>query len=1079
MSTKLGPHVLRGAPDLSEYIQAGIAVAKFAGDWGMAGDVPKGVLVIGRLVVDQKDYTAQKQKKEMGQTPLEAVQKFLQDQLPTYQANPHIKYWEGHNEPVWSDEEGMTWYAEFEVERMRLMAELGLKCVIGNFATGTPDLALWSAFLPALQVAREYEAILGLHEYSCPWMWWMTGKHQLDPNVDEGDEGWTTLRYRKVYRQHLIPNGLGDVPLVITECGIDYGVTPKPPGVQGGTWRELGDFWERENDEPDKADYYFRQLVWYDEELQKDDYVIGATIYTWGSFGGDWARFDVAGTEVSTKLIAYTQANPAEPFEYPGATSDGEIVGPGEAEILPDRDLGKLYPVLYDRVQQLLAEAHAEGLNVAVYEAYRSFGEQQKRYDEEEIARNRPGYSWHQYGLACDLVFKDDNGNWSWDPSFDWQKLGEIGKRLGLEWGGGWADPQHTYHFEMCRGMSINQAYNCCQAGGIPAVWVEFMCRIPSRRRLELKEPPLQGEDIKEVQWRLSSLKYLEAQDISGVFAEITDAAVRELQRTNGLIVDGIIGPQTWAALTDDQALPKPEKPKLGYLKVGIDANRPITPTTGDIEGPSASPHILASTGARWVRLNFILGPWSHPDDPMWKDTYHRIIQGLIDAWGGEGPQIYALVGAEATCPDPRNLFRFPPIEATWALSGYTSAHLQKIEDYIQTHIADVGLTPDEWIERYADHFETIVREFSNQIHVFETFNEPDGWHDLHPPDKPGDKLDPWGKKWERAWVHPYWLAKMLQSIYQRVKLYGVKVITGPLEGLWENWDVPATYLGKVYEAGRRLFGWSAGNYPFDGVGYHLYLHEGFNPNKDEVAANIQRAYAGHLNRIECVIKQNEGQDADRKLYISEFGWPTPNADSVDEQDFQAHAMRTAFGILKDAPRVALAIWFCTQDFPDKNYGLYKMGPLGPATQKKVPFEMFVTCAEAKEVVPEEAVPGPRVCFHGADQAFEHGRMIWREDKTRIYVLYDDKTWADHEDTFDLNTDPVITGLQPPAGFQEPAFGFGKVWREQPGVRDGLGWAKEGEQAYPGAIQCFAWGQKLWARVGVYLLRNDGTWRAE
>jgi hypothetical protein len=241
MATKLGPHVLRGAPNLSEYIQAGIAVAKFAGDWGMARDVPAGVLVIGRLVVDQQDYTAQKQKKDWGQTPLEAVQKFLHDQRPTYLANPHIEYWEGHNEPVWDNEEDMAWYAQFEVERMRLMADMGLKCVLGNFATGTPELDLWPAFLPALQVAGEYQAILGLHEYSCPWMWWMTGKHQLDPDADEGDEGWTTLRYRKIYRQYLIPNGLGDVPLVITECGIDYGVTPKPPELEeGGTWKELG-----------------------------------------------------------------------------------------------------------------------------------------------------------------------------------------------------------------------------------------------------------------------------------------------------------------------------------------------------------------------------------------------------------------------------------------------------------------------------------------------------------------------------------------------------------------------------------------------------------------------------------------------------------------------------------------------------------------------------------------------------------------------------------------------------------------------------------------------------------------------
>ena len=314
MPTKLGPHVLRSTPDPSGYIQAGIPVVKFAGDWGMASDVPEGVLVIGRLVAD---YDAQHQK-VMGQTPLEAARQFVQDQLLAYQSNPHIVYWEGHNEPVWTDEEGMRWYAQFEVERMQLMANLGLKCVLGNFATGAPDLALWPAFLPALQVARQYQALLGLHEYSWPWMWWMTGKHQLDPHEDQGDEGWTTLLYRKVYRQHLIPNGLGNVPLVITECGIDPGVSPKPPGLDGGAWRLLGDLWARHDNEPDKADYYFRQLVWYDEELQKDDYVVGATIFTWGNFGPPWLYFDVAGTEVVAKLIEYTQANPAQPFEYPG-----------------------------------------------------------------------------------------------------------------------------------------------------------------------------------------------------------------------------------------------------------------------------------------------------------------------------------------------------------------------------------------------------------------------------------------------------------------------------------------------------------------------------------------------------------------------------------------------------------------------------------------------------------------------------------------------------------------------------------------------------------------------------------------
>ena len=325
MPTKLGAHVLRSAADLGEFIQAGPAVLKFVGEWGLARDVPENSLVIGRK--HQANYDAQLQKTS-GKTPQEAAQQFVQDQLGTYQSNPHITYWEGHNEPVWNTEEEMGWYAQLEVERMRLMTDLGLKCVIGNFATGSPALTLWPAFFPALQAARQHQAILGLHEYSCPWMWWMTGKHQLDPTADEGDEGWTTLRYRKVYRQHLIPNGLGDVPLAITECGIDPLVNPKPPGASSGTWRQLGRFWSEHDNEPDKASYYVRQLIWYDEEMQKDDYVIGATIFTWGSFGPPWSDFDVAGTDVAKGLIEHVQADPARPFEYGAIESEGE--GEGE-----------------------------------------------------------------------------------------------------------------------------------------------------------------------------------------------------------------------------------------------------------------------------------------------------------------------------------------------------------------------------------------------------------------------------------------------------------------------------------------------------------------------------------------------------------------------------------------------------------------------------------------------------------------------------------------------------------------------------------------------------------------------------
>jgi peptidoglycan hydrolase-like protein with peptidoglycan-binding domain len=51
------------------------------------------------------------------------------------------------------------------------------------------------------------------------------------------------------------------------------------------------------------------------------------------------------------------------------------------------------------------------------------------------------------------------------------------------------------------------------------------------------------GEAVRAVQSFFTSL----AQD--GIFGPRTDAAVRELQGNTGLVVDGIVGPLTWATL--------------------------------------------------------------------------------------------------------------------------------------------------------------------------------------------------------------------------------------------------------------------------------------------------------------------------------------------------------------------------------------------------------------------------------------------------------------------------------------------------------------------------------------------------
>ncbi len=102
-----------------------------------------------------------------------------------------------------------------------------------------------------------------------------------------------------------------------------------------------------------------------------------------------------------------------------------------------------------------------------------------------------------------------------------------------------------------------------------------------------------------------------------------------------------------------------------------------------------------------------------------------------------------------------------------------------------------------------------------------------------------------------------------------------------------------------------------------------------------------------------------------------------------------------------------------------------------------------------------------------AFEPFEHGMMIWSNkigwyEQPVIYVLSENGTYQRYDDTFDANVDPESGGLTPPAGLFEPIRGFGKVWRENPGVRSALGWATAPETGGPGRFQIMEGGEIIW-----------------
>eukprot|EP00698_Gefionella_okellyi_P013053 TRINITY_DN3546_c0_g1_i1.p2 TRINITY_DN3546_c0_g1~~TRINITY_DN3546_c0_g1_i1.p2 ORF type:complete len:116 (-),score=23.00 TRINITY_DN3546_c0_g1_i1:884-1231(-) len=94
-------------------------------------------------------------------------------------------------------------------------------------------------------------------------------------------EGWFTGRYRKLYRQYLLPTHR-NITLAITENGIDGGVVGKPGG-----WKNFA-----------SPEEYLNQLRWYDSLLRADDYVLGSTVFLMDGTS-DWDSFSVNGAEAS------------------------------------------------------------------------------------------------------------------------------------------------------------------------------------------------------------------------------------------------------------------------------------------------------------------------------------------------------------------------------------------------------------------------------------------------------------------------------------------------------------------------------------------------------------------------------------------------------------------------------------------------------------------------------------------------------------------------------------------------------------------------------------------------------------
>lgn len=141
---------------------------------------------------------------------------------------------------------------------------------------------------------------------------------------------------------------------------------------------------------------------------------------------------------------------------------------------MASRRLEDLIPELAEKAKQFREIASKEGINVIFTCTYRSEEEQRALYaqgrenvqvvnelrkkvnlppitEKENIIVTfaKEGQSKHNIRQAFDIAIIEA-GKLIWDPKHpNWQKVGEIGRSLGLSWAGDWKKFKEYPHFEI------------------------------------------------------------------------------------------------------------------------------------------------------------------------------------------------------------------------------------------------------------------------------------------------------------------------------------------------------------------------------------------------------------------------------------------------------------------------------------------------------------------------------------------------------------------------------------------------------------------------------------------------------
>jgi peptidoglycan L-alanyl-D-glutamate endopeptidase CwlK len=119
-------------------------------------------------------------------------------------------------------------------------------------------------------------------------------------------------------------------------------------------------------------------------------------------------------------------------------------------------------------VKEFLKKANeflkSKGWEIFITDGYRSFEEQAGIFAQGRTTPGKivsyamPGWSWHNYRLAVDIAFRNEETPLEYNLPELYQEVGRIGKEMEFTWGGDFTIIVDRPHFEWHPNMTIEQA---------------------------------------------------------------------------------------------------------------------------------------------------------------------------------------------------------------------------------------------------------------------------------------------------------------------------------------------------------------------------------------------------------------------------------------------------------------------------------------------------------------------------------------------------------------------------------------------------------------------------------------------